>query len=49
MDLTFFVQNKHIIEGAEKQGLYCIEQKLPKESRAGLVLRDAGGLGGGER
>ena len=35
MDLTFFVQNKHIIEGAEKQGLYCIEQKkLPKESRA---------------
>jgi len=35
MDLTFFVQNKHLIEGAEKQGLYCIEQKkLPKESRA---------------
>jgi len=39
MDLTFFVQNKHLIEGAEKQGLYCIEQKLPKESRALRAFR----------
>ena len=35
MDLTYFIQNKHQIEGAEKQGLYCIEQKqIPKKLSA---------------